>query len=92
MLDAYKRRFEQRFGYAPYAMAIHTRQALELLDRAFRQGHRSPAAVKRYLLSREEHATSLGPIRFDANGDVAADFHFITVADGSQPAARGPTP
>jgi branched-chain amino acid transport system substrate-binding protein len=68
-LRRYMRRFLQRFGYEPYAMSIGTRQALELLDQAFRQGHRTPVEVKRYLLSKPSHRTSLGTIRFDRYGD-----------------------
>lgn len=85
VLDAYLARFEERFGYEPYVMAIATRQALELLDQAFRQGHRSPSAVKRYLLGRREHPTSFGPIQFDASGDMQAQFHFIRKPTGQGP-------
>lgn len=82
ILDRYFQRFEQRYGFTPYAMGIGTRQAIELLDQALASGARSPAQVKRYLLSKPEHRTSLGPIRFDANGDVRATFHaFPATAD-----------
>lgn len=81
-IDAYFKRFERRYGFTPYAMGIGTRQAIELLDQAIASGARTPAAVKRYLLSKPEHTTSLGPIRFDANGDVQARFHvFAASAD-----------
>lgn len=76
VLRRYLQRFRQRFGYEPYAMSIGTRQALELLDEAFRQGYRSPGEVKRYLLAKRTHRTSLGTIRFnrygDSNGDLKA--------------------
>ena len=74
---AYLRRFEARFHYTPYALSIGTRQALELFDQAFASGATTPAAVKRYLLSRPSHPTSFGPVRFDASGDVRARFHAI---------------
>jgi branched-chain amino acid transport system substrate-binding protein len=81
-VDAYFKRFERRYGFTPYAMGIGTRQAIELLDQALASGARTPAAVKRYLLSKPEHRTSLGPIRFDATGDVQAQFHlFPATAD-----------
>lgn len=81
-IDGYFQRFEQRYGFTPYAMGIGTRQAIELLNQAFASGARTPAAVKRYLLSKPEHRTSLGPIRFDASGDVRAQFHvFPATAD-----------
>lgn len=76
-LDSYLQNYQRRFGYSPYAMGIGTRQALELLDQAFHRGHRTPAAVKRYLLSRSEHQTSFGPIRFDRTGDVEGRYHFL---------------
>jgi branched-chain amino acid transport system substrate-binding protein len=74
-IDAYVRRFHRRYGYNPNALALGTHQAIELLDQALASGARSPAAVKRYLLSKPEHRTSLGPVRFDATGDVQARFH-----------------
>lgn len=81
-VDRYVRRFEQRFGYTPYAMGIGTHQALELLDRALANGAQTPAEVKRFLLGQPQHATSFGPIRFDAHGDVRARFHvFPALAD-----------
>lgn len=76
-IDRYLRRFEQRFGYSPYAMGFGTRQAIELLDRALASGATTPQAVKRYLLSKAEHPTSLGPVRFDASGDVRGRFSFF---------------
>lgn len=75
-IDRYLQRFEQRFGYRPWAMSMSTRQAMEILDRALASGASTPAAVKRYLLSRE-HPTSFGPLRFDAKGDVQGSYHFI---------------
>ncbi|KAA6187811.1 ABC transporter substrate-binding protein [Thiohalocapsa marina] len=77
-VDAYLRRFDARFGYTPQGMTLGTRQALELLDQAFAQGHDSPETVKRYLLATPLHQTSLGPIRFDAYGDVTGHFHTLT--------------
>jgi branched-chain amino acid transport system substrate-binding protein len=87
-VDAFLRRFEQRFGYTPYAMALGTYQALELLDQALASGAASPAAVKRYLLSKPEHATSFGPVRFDANGDVQTRYHVFGLADDQPPVPR----
>ena len=69
VLRSYLQRFQKRFGYEPYAMSIGTRQALELLDQAFRRGYRTPADVKSYLLSRPSHRTSLGTVRFNRTGD-----------------------
>ena len=69
VLRSYLERFQKRFGYEPYAMSIGTRQALELLEQAFRRGYRTPADVKRYLLSQSSHRTSLGTIRFNRTGD-----------------------
>lgn len=76
-IDDYFRRFQARFGYAPHAMTIGVRQALELLDQAFARGHDTPDAVKADLLSAPEHQTSLGAISFDRHGDVVGDYHFI---------------
>lgn len=74
--------FQRRFGFTPYAMGISTHQAMELLDQALASGASSPAQVKRYLLSKPEHPTSFGPIRFDSSGDVKAQFHvFPATAD-----------
>lgn len=79
-INDYFRRFERRYGFTPYAMGIGTRQAIELLDQAITSGARSPAAVKRFLLSKREHRTSLGPVRFDENGDVQARFHVFAAS------------
>ena len=76
-LDNYFRRFQARFGYEPHSMTIGVRQALELLDSAFSQGHRTPEDVKKYLLSVKAHKTSLGAISFDQFGDVVQPFYFI---------------
>ncbi|EAQ68971.1 putative ABC transporter/ periplasmic substrate-binding protein [Synechococcus sp. RS9909] len=85
VVDRYFQRFEQRYGYTPYAMTIGTSQAIELLDQAFRSGATTPAQVKRYLLAQPVHQTRFGPVRFDANGDVRAEFHaFSALADRAQ--------
>lgn len=84
-VDDYFTRFAARFGYEPQAMAIKVRQALELLDRAFAAGHRTPADVRAYLLGQPEHETSFGPVMFDATGDVPGRFYFIHGADGALP-------
>jgi ABC-type branched-subunit amino acid transport system substrate-binding protein len=76
-LDSYLERFEARFGYQPQVMAVMVRQGLELLDRAFAAGHRTPQSVRDYLLATPVHETEFGPVSFDACGDVAGDFHFI---------------
>lgn len=86
-VNAFLHHFEQRFGYTPYAMALGTYQALELLDRALAAGASSPAEVKRHLLSRPEHATRFGPIRFDASGDVQARYHTFDLSDDQAPAS-----
>jgi branched-chain amino acid transport system substrate-binding protein len=87
-VDAFLRRFERRFGYTPYAMALGTHQALELLDQAVTQGASSPEGVRRHLLSQPEHNTSFGRIRFDAYGDVQAEYHVFNPADDAPVAAR----
>lgn len=76
-LDDYFRRFQARFGYEPQAMAIMVRQALELLDRAFAQGHRTPESVRNFLLSTPVHETSFGPVSFDTYGDTTKQFYFL---------------
>ncbi len=87
-VNAFLQRFERRFGYTPYAMALGTHQALKLLEQALASGAASPAAVKRYLLSKPEHATSFGPVRFDANDDVQANYHVFDLADDQPPVPR----
>lgn len=77
-VNDFLQRFNARFGYSPQAMAIGTRQALELFDQAFAKGHDTPVKVKAYLLSESVHETSLGPISFDPNGDFAGPYHVIT--------------
>lgn len=77
-LDDYFRRFRARFGYEAHAMTIGVQQALELLDRAFAQGHTDPAAVKDFLLSVPVHQTRLGSIAFDRTGDVSGSYSFLT--------------
>lgn len=78
----YLERFEQRFGYSPSALTLSTRQAIELLDQALASGARTPSQVKRYLLSRPVHRTSLGPVQLDRFGDSSAPFTvFPTSAD-----------
>lgn len=77
-IEDYFHRYRARFGYEAHAMTIGVRQALELLDVAFAQGHDTPEAVKAYLLSVPVHQTSLGPIAFDASGDVGGHFFFLT--------------
>jgi branched-chain amino acid transport system substrate-binding protein len=74
----YLRRFNDRFGYQPMAMAFMVRQALELLEQAIAAGHTAPDAAKQYLLSQPELTTSLGVIEFDASGDSQQALHPIT--------------
>jgi ABC-type branched-subunit amino acid transport system substrate-binding protein len=87
-VDAFLRRFERRFGYTPYAMALGTHLAMELLDQAVTQGASSPEGVRRHLLSEPEHNTSFGRIRFDAYGDMQAEYHVFNLADDAPVAAR----
>ena len=87
-VNAFLDRFERRFGYTPYAMALGTTQALELLDRALARGARSPVAVRRQLLAEKEHRTSFGAIRFDAFGDVRPRYHAFPLAGVAPLAAR----
>ena len=77
MIDDYLARFEREFDYTPQFMAIKIRQALELLDTAFRQGHTTPTAVKNFLLQDMPHQTSLGPIHFNRYGDVQHGFYLL---------------
>jgi branched-chain amino acid transport system substrate-binding protein len=74
----YLQRFTQRFGYQPMAMALMVRQALELLEQAFAEGHTTPSQVKAYLLSEPEWQTSLGAIELDAFGDSLQSLHPVT--------------
>ena len=87
-VDGFLRRFERRFGYTPYAMALGTYQALELLDQALAHGASSPVAVRHHLLSTLEHSTSLGPIRFDTYGDVQANYFVFSLSDDAPLASR----
>ena len=66
----YLSRFRERFGYQPMAMALHVRQALELLEQAVQAGNSSPSTVRAFLLAQPTIETSLGPIAFDQFGDV----------------------
>lgn len=84
-VNGYFQRFEQRFGYAPYAMGIGINQALELLDQAIASGAHTPQEVKRFLLAKPKHNTSFGPIRFDANGDVRTRFHLFAASTDRAP-------
>jgi ABC-type branched-subunit amino acid transport system substrate-binding protein len=87
-VDAFLQRFERRFGYTSYAMALGTHQALELLEGALASGASSPAALKQYLISKPEHTTSFGPVRFDATGDVQGRYYVFGLADDQPPAPR----
>lgn len=78
----YMERFRKRFGYTPNSLALSTRQAIELLDEALSHGAQTPTQVKRYLLSRPDHRTSLGTVRLDAYGDSSGPFSvFAATAD-----------
>ena len=74
----YLQRFRSRFGYQPMGMALLQRQALEMLEQAYAQGHRTPSAVRRYLLSLPYIETSLGTIELDQYGDRIPQLHVIT--------------
>lgn len=74
----YFRRFEERFGYPPSAMAFKIRAALEILEQAFSAGHTTPASVKKYLLEQGKLETSLFPVTFDSNGDSTMTLQPIT--------------
>ncbi|HOD53237.1 MAG TPA: ABC transporter substrate-binding protein [Candidatus Cloacimonadota bacterium] len=76
-LSDYINRFQKRYNYAPHAMNFGVRQAMELYEQAIRKGHKTPEAIKQYLLSEPVHHTSLGNISFDKNGDVKQKYYFI---------------
>lgn len=88
VLRHYMQRFEQRFGYEPHAGSIGTRQALELLEQAFRSGARTPLEVKRYLLTQPSHRTSLGTIRFNRSGDSAGALKAFRLSPAEPAASR----
>ncbi len=73
----YLTRFRQRFDYEPHSMALFVRQAMELLESAFAAGFKTPVAVKDYLLSKPLHTTSLGPVAFDAHGDIEGTLYIV---------------
>ncbi|MFN7819336.1 MAG: ABC transporter substrate-binding protein, partial [Cyanobacteriota bacterium] len=81
----YFERFRRRFSYSPSTLSIGVRQALELLDQALESGASSPVEVKRFLLSRPQHRTSLGTVSFDANGDQNATFYIIPAEEDQGP-------
>lgn len=74
----YLDRFTQRFGYQPMAMAIMIRQALEILEQAIAAGHKTPASVKKYLLSGQPLQTSLGQLQLNEFGDRTQGFYPIS--------------
>ena len=74
----YLKRFRERFGYQPQGMALLQRQALEMLEQAHAQGHRTPSAVRQYLLSLPYIETSLGTIELDQFGDRIPQLYVIT--------------
>lgn len=73
----YLDRFKSRYGYQPMAMALMVRQALEILEQAVAQGHTTPKAVKKYILSQGQIETSLGSVSLDQFGDMRQTFHPI---------------
>ncbi|MFN7678995.1 MAG: ABC transporter substrate-binding protein [Cyanobacteriota bacterium] len=84
-VNRYFERFRRRFSYSPSTLSIGVRQALELLDQALESGASSPVEVKRFLLSRPQHRTSLGTVSFDANGDQNATFYIIPAEEDQGP-------
>ena len=72
-------------------MSFGIRQALELLDQAISHGHRTPAAVKHYLLSKPVHHTSLGSISFNRFGDIEGKLYAYSPTSG-QPVATQDQP
>lgn len=73
----YFKRFHERYGYQPMAMALMVRQALEILEQAVAAGHDTPAAVRQFMLSQPELKTSLGTIKLNESGDMQQTFHPI---------------
>lgn len=77
-IDDYARRFHARYGGpGPFFTTPNIRIAFELLNEAFVKGHRTPEAVKQYLLKTPTHETSLMPVSFDRFGDVTHTFYFM---------------
>ena len=76
-VEGYLRAFRKRFGYEPISMSMSVTQAMELLAQAFAAGHTTPQAVRDFFLGAGDLSTSFGPLSFDANGDVRAQYHFI---------------
>jgi ABC-type branched-subunit amino acid transport system substrate-binding protein len=69
--------FYAMFGYSPISMSLGVYQSLEILDAAFKNGKRTPEAVKQFVLERGRFSTRFGEVVFDQYGDYRSDFYFM---------------
>ncbi len=74
-IDGYIKRVEKSFTFTPTYISLQVYQALELLDRAFKAGKRSPRDVKAWILDQGRFTLAFNSIEIDRFGDAHAPFY-----------------
>jgi len=76
-IDAYIKRVEGTFKFSPTYNSLQVYQALELLDRAFKAGKRTPREVKAWILDQGRFTLAFNSIEIDRSGDALSPFYPI---------------
>jgi branched-chain amino acid transport system substrate-binding protein len=76
-IDAYIKRVEGTFKFSPTYISLQVYEALELLDRAFKAGKRTPREVKAWILGQGRFTLAFNSIEIDRFGDAHAPFYPI---------------
>jgi branched-chain amino acid transport system substrate-binding protein len=81
-VEAFVRKFEERYRAAPDLYAAHGYDALQVIYEAWRQGGTSPLSFGKGLRAVREMAGVTGTLQFDEKGDVKKFPHVYVVRDG----------
>jgi ABC-type branched-subunit amino acid transport system substrate-binding protein len=76
-IDAYIKRVEGAFKVSPTYISLQVYQALELLDRAFKAGKRTPQEVKTWILGQGRFTLAFNSFEIDRFGDAHSQFYPI---------------
>lgn len=74
--------FRGKFGQYPTYISLNVYSAMGVLDQALREGHRSPEAIKRYIINQGTFTTDLATFHFNATGDTTGSIFFIRDIQG----------
>lgn len=80
--EAFERGFMAAYGTDPFITAYFIRDGMELLDAATRSCGADSRCIESYFYSATDFNGTLGPVRYEPNGEVRRAFLFQQIRDG----------